>query len=99
MSKHTNKNSLLVDTGQSYTSDAIATGSTRLFQAVFSDSRLFAPVSVYNPEYKTYIGYPAIIGRDGIEQVVELKLTSSEREKLQAAADKIKEHLDQLKNK
>lgn len=99
LSKQPNKNSFVVANGKGYTSYAIATCATRLIQAVFSDSRLFAPVSVYNPEYKTYIGYPAIIGRDGIEQVVELKLTSSEREKLQAAADKIKEHLNQLKNK
>ena len=56
-------------------------------------------LKIHIGSYKTYIGYPAIIGRDGIEQVVELKLTSSEREKLQAAADKIKEHLNQLKNK
>ncbi|KAA8812479.1 L-lactate dehydrogenase, partial [Lactobacillus crispatus] len=41
--------------------------------------------------------YPAIIGRDGIEEEIELKLTSEEKEKLQAAADKIKEHLKQLK--
>ena len=40
---------------------------------------------------------PAIIGRDGIEEEIELKLTSEEKEKLQAAADKIKEHLKQLK--
>lgn len=99
LSKQPNKNSFVVANGKGYTSYAIATCATRLIQAVFSDARLFDPVSVYNPEYKTYIGYPAIIGRDGIEQVVELKLTSSEREKLQAAADKIKEHLDQLKNK
>ena len=85
--------------GKGYTSYAIATCAVRLVQAVFSDARLYCPVSVYNPEYKTYIGYPAIIGRDGIEEVIELKLTSEEKEKLEAAADKIKEHLDQLKKK
>lgn len=96
ISEQSNKNSFIVANGKGYTSYAIATCAVRLVQAVFSDARLYCPVSVYNPEYKTYIGYPAIIGRDGIEEVVELKITSNEREKLQAAADKIKEHLKQL---
>ena len=49
---------------------------------------------------KTSLSLPRIIcGRDGIEEVIELKLTSEEKEKLEAAADKIKEHLDQLKKK
>lgn len=96
ISEQSNKNSFIVAKGKGYTSYAIATCAVRLVQAVFSDARLYCPVSVYNPEFKTYIGYPAIIGRDGIEEVVELKLTSNEREKLQGAADKIKEHLEQL---
>ena len=99
ISEQSNKNAFVVANGKGYTSYAIATCAVRLVQAVFSDARLYCPVSVYNPEYKTYIGYPAIIGRDGIEEVIELKLTSEEKEKLEAAADKIKEHLDQLKKK
>ena len=43
------------------------------------------------------IGCPAIIGRDGIEELIELKLTSEENEKLEKAANKIKEHLEQLR--
>lgn len=97
LNKKPNENSFVVAKGKGFTSYAIATCAVRLIEAVLSDARLYAPVSVYNPEYKTYIGYPAIIGRDGIEEIIELKLTSSEKTKLQAAADKIKEHLEQLK--
>ena len=68
-----------------------------LTQAVFNDAGLYAPISVYDPEFKTYIGYPAIIGRDGIEKLIQLKLTEEEHQKLVNSANKIKEHLDSLK--
>ena len=97
ISEQSNKNSFKVANGKGYTSYAIATCAVKLVQAVFSDARLYCPVSTYNPEFKTYIGYPAIVGRDGIEEVIELKLTAEEHQKLEASADKIKEHLEQLK--
>ncbi|BAQ56955.1 lactate/malate family dehydrogenase [Lactobacillus acetotolerans] len=92
-----NENSFAVAKGKGYTCYAIATCAVRLIQAVFSDARLYASVSAYDPEYKTYIGYPAIIGSDGIEQLVELKLTEDEHNKLTASANKIKKHLKELK--
>lgn len=97
ISAQSNKNSFIVANGKGYTSYAIATCAVKLVQAVFSDARLYCPVSVYDPEFKTYIGYPAIVGRDGIEELIKLKLTSEENQKLADSAEKIKEHLDQLK--
>ena len=97
ISAQSNKNSFKVAFGKGYTSYAIATCAVRLVQAVFSDARLFAPVSTYDPEFKTYIGYPAIIGRDGIEELIQLKLTDEEHTKLTESANKIKEHLSSLK--
>lgn len=98
ISAQSNKNSFIVAKGKGYTSYAIATCAVRLIQAVFSDARLYAPVSTYDPEFKVYIGYPALVGRDGIEELVELRLTDDEHKKLAASAAKIKEHLDQLKD-
>ena len=97
ISAQSNKNSFKVAFGKGYTSYAIATCAVRLVQAIFSDARLFAPVSTYDPEFKTYIGYPAIIGRDGIEELIQLKLTDEEHTKLTESANKIKEHLASLK--
>lgn len=97
ISAQSNKNSFIVAKGKGYTSYAIATCAVLLTQAVFSDAGLYAPISVYDPEFKTYIGYPAIIGRDGIEKLIQLKLTEEEHQKLVNSANKIKEHLDSLK--
>ncbi len=97
LSAQPNKNSMKVAFGKGYTSYAIATCAVRLIQAVFSDARLFAPTSVYLDEVQTYIGYPAIIGKDGVEKVVKLQLTSQEDEKLNESAEIIKKHIAQLK--
>lgn len=97
ISAQSNKNAFAVANGKGYTSYAIATCAVRLLQAVFSDARLYAPVSTYDPEFRTYIGYPALVGRDGIEKLIKLRLTDDEYRKLKASADKIKEHLQQLK--
>ncbi|GFZ26692.1 L-lactate dehydrogenase [Lactobacillus corticis] len=94
LSDQPNKNSFKVARGKGYTSYAIATCAVKLVQAVFTNARMYEPVSVYLPEYKTYVGYPAIIGSDGIEEVLKLQLTSSEREKLAGSAEKIKHNLE-----
>ncbi|MBP2058417.1 L-lactate dehydrogenase [Lactobacillus colini] len=96
LSAQPNKNSMKVAFGKGYTSYAIATCGVRLVQAVFSDARLFAPTSVYVDEVGTYIGYPAIIGKDGVEEVVKLNLTDEEDQKLQDSANIIKKHIAQL---
>lgn len=97
LSAQPNKNSMKVAAGKGYTSYAIATCAVRLMQAVFSNARLFAPTSVFLNKVGTYIGYPAIIGKDGIEEVIQLALTQKEEEHLQNSAAIIKKHIIQIK--
>lgn len=97
LSDQPNKNSMKVAAGKGYTSYAIATCAVRLMLAVFSNARLFAPTSVYLDEVETYIGYPAIIGKNGIEKVIKLELSSEEKEKLQHSATIIKQHIAQIR--
>ena len=82
LSAQPNKNSMKVAAGKGYTSYAIATCGVELMQAVFSNARLFAPTSVFLDKVGTYIGYPAIIGKDGIEEIPSLELTEGEEQKL-----------------
>lgn len=97
LSAQPNKNSMKVAAGKGYTSYAIATCGVKLMQAVFSNARLFAPTSVFLDKVGTYIGYPAIIGKDGIEEIPSLELTEGEEQKLQNSASIIKKHIAQLK--
>ena len=46
---------------------------------MINDSHEEMPVSNYRPEYGTYLGYPAIVGRKGIIERLDLHLTEEEK--------------------
>lgn len=76
--------------GKKYTNYGVATAAVRLANTVISDSRTQLAVSNYREELDTYLSYPAIVGRDGILEKVQLDLTDEEKEKLQTSANFIK---------
>jgi len=78
--------------GKFYTNFGIAAAVQRLAEAVINDSHEEMPVSNYRPEYGTYLGYPAIVGRKGIIERLDLHLTEEEKEKLLHSAETIKEN-------
>ncbi|WP_281165919.1 L-lactate dehydrogenase [Liquorilactobacillus sicerae] len=84
----------LVFSGKHYTCYAIATCAIKLALAVLSDAHLACPTSVYLDQYQHYIGYPAVIGRQGIIELNQLKLTTAEQAKLDQSAKTIKEKLN-----
>ena len=77
--------------GKQYTNYGISAAVTRLVETIESDAHTEMPVSNYQEKYGTYLSYPAIVGRDGIVQTVELTLTDEEEKKLKASAETIKE--------
>ncbi|WP_267202431.1 L-lactate dehydrogenase [Limosilactobacillus kribbianus] len=77
--------------GKGYTCFGVATCAAQLVEAVFTDKHLFGPVSVYMQKYGCYIGYPAVIGAHGIEDIHEIKLTAEEEDLLAKSAETIKE--------
>ena len=76
--------------GKKYTNYGIASAAIRLALAVVADSHEELPVSVYYQPHDTYLSYPAIVGRKGIIEQVQLNLTEEEEEKLAASANYIK---------
>ena len=56
----------------------------RWVRAVWEDKGTILPVSMLNGEYGqhgVYASVPAVLGRKGVKEVVELKLTEEEKEK------------------
>lgn len=80
------KGGYVVHQGKGYTCYAIASCAIKFVVAIFNDGKTAMPTSVYLPELKSYVGYPAVIGRAGIVAVPELKLTPTEAEKLAQSA-------------
>ncbi len=85
-----------------YTSFAIASCVTRICEAILRDEHTVLPVStLMRGQYGiegVYLSTPCIIGRAGVERVIELPLDARERAGLQASADILRRTLDRLRS-
>lgn len=79
-----------------HTEDGIAACLVRLSMLILTDEKRIYPVSCYQPDYDVYLSTPAVIGKDGIEKMIEMKLTESEEAKLAASAKVIKEAVQKI---
>ena len=76
---------------------AIAVVAVRITRAVLRDSRIVLPVSVPISNYYNHkdisLSVPCIIGRDGVEEVLQIKLSDEEQQNLANSVNKLKSHL------
>jgi malate dehydrogenase len=82
---------------------APAAGVVKMVEAIVNDSKALMPCSVFcQKEYNVggyFVGVPAILGRNGLEKVVELKLNPDERAEFEKSVSHVKElaaKVDQL---
>lgn len=93
LSQQPNKNSFKVASGKGFTNWAIASCAANLVQMVFSNAHAYVPASVFIPSLGTYLGYPAVIGREGVEKIGNLHLPANEQQLLEKSANFVKSHL------
>ena len=88
----------LLKTGSAYYAPAAAT--VDMCRSIFNDEKKVLPASAYlTGQYgikDIYIGVPVVLGAKGVEKIIELKLTKSEKTALQASAKTYKKHLKGL---
>ena len=84
--------------GKNSTEFGIACTCTEMIRAIFHDEKKIMPCSAFlQGEYgasSIYAGVPAIIGKEGIEYIVELPLNESEKKKLSNTFNVIKNHVE-----
>lgn len=82
--------------GKGSTEFGIASATTELIRSIFHDEKKVLPCSCYlNGQYGEsgiFASTPAIIGKDGIEDILELQLTPDELEKFRYSCSVIREH-------
>ncbi|RFC53162.1 malate dehydrogenase [Brumimicrobium aurantiacum] len=82
----------LLGTSAWYAPGAAVSG---LVQAIACDQKKMYPCSLYlEGEYgqnDICMGVPALIGRNGVEEIVEIELSDDEKAKFNAAADKVRD--------
>lgn len=75
----------------------------RLVQAILNDENAVFTISAYqNGEYKNkdlYIGVPAIINRQGIREIVQLRLNNNDQKKFNSSCEALKTTMNQEINK
>jgi len=85
----------LLKTGSAFYSPAAS--AIQMAEAyLFDQRRVLAAAAMLNGEYGLkglYIGVPVIIGKKGIEKIVEIELTADERKALNESADRVKQLL------
>src|SRR5690349_7777819 len=75
--------------------------AVEMVEAILKDKRKILPCAAFlQGEYGIkglYVGVPVKLGRNGIEKIIEIKLTDDERTALNKSADAVKELVDKLK--
>ena len=69
----------------------------RLTNAILDDSHKIFTVSCYNEEYSIFIGEPAVLGKNGVEQVIKLNLTNEDKFKFEDCVNAIKTAITKAK--
>ena len=89
----------LLKTGSAYYAPSAAVAE--MAESILKDKKRILPCAVYcDSEYGVggyFVGVPAILGRNGVEKIIELKLTFEEREMFTKSVDQIKKLVDETK--
>jgi malate dehydrogenase len=82
----------LLKTGSAYY--APAASAVRMAQSVIRDEKQVLPcAALLNGEYglnDIYMGVPCVLGKDGVEKIIELDITDAERAALHKSAEEVK---------
>jgi malate dehydrogenase len=86
-------------TGSAYY--APAASAVEMVEAILKDKKKILPCAAYlDGQYKTkglYVGVPVKLGRNGVEQIIEIKLTPDEQTAFDKSAAAVRELVEKLK--
>jgi malate dehydrogenase len=89
----------LLKTGSAYYAPAAA--AIEMVEAILKDKKKILPCAAYlDGQYGAkglYVGVPVKLGREGVEQVIEIKLTAEEQAAFDKSAAAVRELVDKLK--
>jgi malate dehydrogenase len=89
----------LLKTGSAYYAPSAAT--VEMVEAIFKDKKKILPCAAYlEGEYGirgSYVGVPVKLGKNGVEEIIQIKLTPEENAALKKSANAVKELVDIIK--
>jgi malate dehydrogenase len=85
-------------TGSAYY--APAASAAEMVEAILTDRKTLAPCAAYlRGEYgieNLFVGVPVILGKNGIERIIELELTDDEKQQLATSAAAVRKGMEEL---
>jgi malate dehydrogenase len=79
---------------------APAASAAEMVEAILTDRKTLAPCAAYlRGEYgieNLFVGVPVILGRNGIERIIELELTEDEKQQLATSAAAVRKGMEEL---
>lgn len=89
----------LLKTGSAYY--APGASAVRMVQAVIRDEKQLLPcAALLNGQYgldDIFMGVPCVVGKDGVEKILELEISDADRESLHNSAKEVRSGIDGLK--
>lgn len=79
--------------GLGYNAHAVCAWTQRIISAILTDEQLALPVAIYQPQYSTYVSFPALIGCQGVGNLLLLKLYPVEEAGIKTAATTIQQQV------
>ncbi len=70
--------------------------AARLTEMILRDERAVIPIGCYNPSFGVTLSLPSVVGRDGVQRILEPEMSEEERKGVQRSADAIKAALSRL---
>lgn len=81
---------------------APASGTVQMVEAIIKDKKRILPCAAYcDAEYGIggyFVGVPCVLGKEGVEQIVEVNLNDDEKKLLAESASHVKELVEVVKN-
>ena len=71
--------------------------SARIAEIIARNERAVIPIGAYNPRYAVTLSLPGVLGRDGVERILEPELSADERKALQHSAETLGAALRRIK--
>jgi malate dehydrogenase len=88
----------LLKSGSAYYAPAAAT--SKMVQSILLDEKRVLPCAAYlNGEYgikDVYLGVPVILGKEGVEKIVEVKITKEEKRQLRKSCTSVRKLIKKL---
>jgi L-lactate dehydrogenase len=70
--------------------------SARIAEAVLRDERTVLPIGAYNTDYNVTLSLPSVVGREGVNRVLEPAMSDEERRSLRQSAEVLRHAVQQI---